>query len=326
MLGLTVGGSGLTEGAYMNLKDVEYEVAFSFHSKDEKLAQELNDLISTRFSTFIYSEQQKVLAGRDGEAAFNEVFGSKARVVVILHREEWGLTPFTRIEQTAIRNRAFNDGYDFTVFVPTDGKGVPSWVPKTQLYVGLDRWGVEGAAAVIEAAVQRQGGEARPETAVHQAARIQRQRQFQQEQRSFRDSPAGIMAARSAWIRLKEELPLKVNELSGQSLPLAARISREQAILVYGLGLWMVVEWRQMFSNTLDSALLSVEFWRGVPPQANAYSSYDGRQRIQTIEFDYQLFKSGSSGYTERRSTKREIESDGMVEHLLKLYLEENES
>src|SRR5947199_9534189 len=91
--------------------------AFSFHSKDEKLAQQLSDLLSDRFTTFIYSEHQKALAGRDGEKAFNEVFGSKARLVVILHREEWGQTPFTRIEETSIRNRAFTEGYDFTVFI-----------------------------------------------------------------------------------------------------------------------------------------------------------------------------------------------------------------
>ena len=63
---------------------------------------------------FIYSEQQKVLAGRDGEQLFNAVFGEKARVVVILFRKEWGQTPFTRIEETAIKNRAFDYGYDFT--------------------------------------------------------------------------------------------------------------------------------------------------------------------------------------------------------------------
>ena len=99
----------------------KYEVAFSFHSKDEALAQQLSDLLSDRVSTFIYSEQQQVLAGRDGEVVFNAVFGSEARVVVVLHREEWGRTPFTRIEQTAIRNRAYNEGYDFTVLFQLTG-------------------------------------------------------------------------------------------------------------------------------------------------------------------------------------------------------------
>jgi len=79
----------------MENETFEFDVAFSFHSKDEPLAQQLNDLLSDRLSTFIYSEQQKVLAGRDGKRSSIQFSTSKARVVVVLHREEWGQTPFT---------------------------------------------------------------------------------------------------------------------------------------------------------------------------------------------------------------------------------------
>ncbi|MER9236229.1 hypothetical protein NKI56_29970 [Mesorhizobium sp. M0622] len=40
--------------------------------------------------TFIYSERQKELAGTDGQTTFSEVYGKKARIVVILYRTEWG--------------------------------------------------------------------------------------------------------------------------------------------------------------------------------------------------------------------------------------------
>ena len=306
--------------------DFEYEVAFSFHSKDEKLAQQLNDLLSDRLATFIYSEQQKVLAGRDGEKAFNEVFESKARVVVILHREEWGQTPFTRIEETAIKNRAFSEGYDFTIFIPTDGKGVPKWVPKTQLYVGLDRWGIDGAAAVIEAAIQRQGGEARPESAANQAARMQRHQQFLKDQNAFRGSPAGISAADDAWAMLREEIPQKVQAMAKGGLSIASRPGREHDIFVYGLGSWMTIAWRRPFANTLDQSALEVEFWNGPPPSANAYSSYDeDRYRSNSFEFDYNLLSPGSSGYVERRGAHRQFEPPAMVEHLLKMYLDSHD-
>jgi hypothetical protein len=315
-------GSANDERTHMAGTDFEFEVAFSFHSKDEKLAQQLNDLLSDRLATFIYSEQQKVLAGRDGEKAFNEVFGSKARVVVILHREDWGQTPFTRIEETAIKNRAFSEGYDFTIFIPTDGKGAPRWVPKTQLYVGLDRWGIDAAAAVIEAAVQRQGGEARPESAADQAMRIQRHQQFLQEQKAYRDSPIGISAADNAWTILKEQVPLKVNAMAAGGLSIAARFGREQEIFVYGLGSWMVIAWRRRFANTLDESGLTVEFWNGPPPSANAYSSYDEkRHRSKSFEFDYHLLSLGSSGYVEKHGAQRQFEPPAMVEHLLKMYL-----
>jgi hypothetical protein len=39
----------------------------------------------------------------------------------VFYRQEWGETPFTRIEQTAIRNRAFHEGHSFTLFVATEG-------------------------------------------------------------------------------------------------------------------------------------------------------------------------------------------------------------
>jgi len=91
----------------------EYEVAFSFLNEDEELAFRINDLIQDRVKTFIYSRQQEKIAGTDGEETFNQVFGSEARIVVVLYRENWGKTPWTRIEETAIRNRAYEKGYDF---------------------------------------------------------------------------------------------------------------------------------------------------------------------------------------------------------------------
>ena len=87
----------------MNGQEFEFDLAFSFHSKDEPLAQQLSDRLSDRMKVFIYSEQQKILAGRDGEETFNSVYGGRARVVAVVYRKEWGETPFTRIEQTAIR-------------------------------------------------------------------------------------------------------------------------------------------------------------------------------------------------------------------------------
>lgn len=137
-----------------------YEVAFSFLAQDEKLAFQLHSALQKTVSSFIYSEQQKRLAGSDGEVTFNKVFGEDARIVVILYRESWGKTPWTRIEETAIKNRAMDEGYDFTLFIPLDkGIALPNWVPKTRLWFGLERFGIEGAIAVIEAKIVDTGGE-----------------------------------------------------------------------------------------------------------------------------------------------------------------------
>ena len=90
----------------------KYDIAFSFVREDEGLATQLNDLVQDRYRTFLYSKAQEQLAGTDGERTFNAVFGEQARTVAVLLRPEWGQTPWTRIEETAIRNRAFSQGYD----------------------------------------------------------------------------------------------------------------------------------------------------------------------------------------------------------------------
>ncbi|MGJ4748719.1 hypothetical protein ACQV5M_20325, partial [Leptospira sp. SA-E8] len=89
------------------MQDYKYNVAFSFLAQDEPVATQLANLLQDRHSVFLYSREQERLAGRDGESAFNEVFSKEARVVVILYRQGWGKSPWTRIEETAIRNRAF---------------------------------------------------------------------------------------------------------------------------------------------------------------------------------------------------------------------------
>ena len=111
----------------------KFDVALSFLAGDEALAAELNDLLQDRLKTFLYSRRQEDLVGTDGEKTFNRVFATEARLVVVLYRENWGQTRWTQIEETAIRGRAFDHGYDFTLFIPLDeGRTVPKWLPKTQ--------------------------------------------------------------------------------------------------------------------------------------------------------------------------------------------------
>jgi hypothetical protein len=49
----------------------------------------------------------------------------------------------------------------------------PKWLPKNRLWIGLDRWGIESAAGVIEARVQEFGGKIKNETIADIAARTE---------------------------------------------------------------------------------------------------------------------------------------------------------
>lgn len=203
-----------TETAY------KYDVAFSFLDRDERLAAEINDLVQDRLSTFLYSERQAEIAGTDGEKTFNEVFGREARVVAVLYREGWGKTRWTQIEETAIRGRAYHETYDFSIFIPLDNPvKVPKWLPPTQLWLNLKRFGVSGAAAVIEERVKRRGGEPRSESLEDRAARFERAMKFADRRKQFRGSDAGVRSANESFAQLEVELRAALDKDNGRNRP-----------------------------------------------------------------------------------------------------------
>src|SRR5438270_2107609 len=102
----------------------KYDAAVSFLQQDEELARDLVDRVRDRISVFIYSEQQKELAGSDSDGVdtFTRVFAVESRVVVVLYREGWGQTRWTRVEETAIKTRWFNEGFSFLLVIALDQK------------------------------------------------------------------------------------------------------------------------------------------------------------------------------------------------------------
>ena len=120
--------------------------------------------------------------------------GSDQRVLsLVLCRQKWGSTPFTRVEETAIRNRAHDHGYNFSLFVPTTKPAfVPKWLPKPRLSYALDRFGPKGLAAVVEALIEEHGGAGRVESISARAARFQRGDAFRTERATFQRSPNGV--------------------------------------------------------------------------------------------------------------------------------------
>ena len=202
----------------MNRPEYKYDVAFSFLSHDEALATELNDMLQDRLRTFLYSKKQGELAGTDGEKTFNAVFGHETRMVVVLYRSERGQTPWTRIEETAIRNRAFEEGYDFLKFIPLDEPPtVPKWLPRTQLWIGLKRWGVTGGASAIEARVEELGGEPHEETVTERAARLNRSLKFKEGRKQFLSSHQAVKAADNEFEALRTELEQLIASVKASS-------------------------------------------------------------------------------------------------------------
>lgn len=303
----------------------EYDVAFSFVAKDEMLAVELNDLLSSRFKTFLYSERQKELAGTDGEESFKAVFGAQSRLVVVLYRHEWGETPWTRIEETAIRDRAHEYGYDFSVFIPLDKPpSCPKWLPKNRLWVDLERWDAIGAAAVIEQRIQDQGGEPHEESVYERAARHARDAQFKKERETSLNSEAGARAFLNSISAIKKQMIEDVDKIkSNESLLHLRVVEKRSEFFILGLDLSLGLLGESMYSNTLDHASLDVTLWQGAPPVPGSMR-FEKPVVYKSRRFVLDYLRSGDYVWVEKSNKQQAYSSQKLAENLLKWLFDEN--
>jgi hypothetical protein len=296
----------------------QYDIAFSFVKEDESLATEINDLMQDRYRTFLYSKAQESLAGTDGEKTFNSVFGQQARSVAILFRKEWGQTPWTRIEETAIRNRAHERGYDFATFIVTErGASLPPWVPKVRIWYDLTRFGLKGAAAVLSSRIQTQGGTAVEETITDRAARLKRAQDFNQQKEEFRCSYEGVGAAPAARKQLFADLKANADVVK----TIGGRVQEVSGgfLMVVGNGVVMLLRYQARYANSLDEACLAVAFYDGVP-RLPGLLVWDDPQMLKNWKFQFALTGPGRSGWVGPGSEEHAPEA--MAEFLLKEFMD----
>lgn len=312
----------------MATKQFNCDVAISFGYKDEPFAHKLYELLNGRLKVFLYSKEQEKLAGTDGEATFNEVFGKQAKLVVILYREAWGKTPFTRFEETAIRNRAYGEGYDFTVFIPmddTERQKVPNWVPKNRLYVGLERWGIEGACGVIEARFSELGGEIHEETIEEIAAKASERLAYENQREKHLSSHEGVIAQRASFDEVREKLLDGVATIQ-KNLPAIGLTEKHDgssggSMVFLSNPIAVSITWRPEYANVMRESRLRATFWKGHPPWPGIMT-FDEPQEGSSIEFAPDLTPDGKPAWRQTRQAGAALLSpSGVADVILKWFL-----
>ena len=300
------------------MDNYKYEIAFSFCKEDESLASQLNDLLQDRYSTFIYYERQKELAGKDGEIEFKKIFRNESRVVIILFRENWGKTPWTRMEEDAIRERAFEKGYNFTLFIPINKDlNMPEWLPRQRLWYGLDRYGLNGAASVIESKIQENDGIIKEESAEEKAKRLQRKISFDSQKRQFLYSSNGFEAV----MKEKTLLFLTIEDIANKST------NKEIGMLftVHKSDDWcncfdkdfsIQIKWNQVYRNSLSESSLKVELTKPMrnPHNPIIYSKH---------EFIFDVNEANTYGWLSK--DKKFYSTESLANFLFKMLLDKIE-
>ncbi len=109
--------------------------------------------------------------------------------MVVLFRTPWGETPWTRVEQAAITDRALKQGWDSLLFVMLDSTSpVPKWLPDTRIRFNMETYGIEQAVGAIKFRVEQMGGEIAKPSPMARAKRVKEERDLRDDrERFFRD-------------------------------------------------------------------------------------------------------------------------------------------
>jgi hypothetical protein len=305
----------------MTEENYEFEVAFSFLAEDEPLATSIADELRERMRVFIYSERQKDLAGKDGVEQFSKVFRERARVCVVLYRDGWGHTKWTRVEETAIKERAFDVGWDFLVVVALNSDKSPAWLPKTKIWLGYERFGLKGAAGVIDARVQEAGALVHEEGARDKAARLARTAQKQIEREKFLQSTEAVDAAHESLAEIMKHLQEEIAAI--KQMPGAPRVvfaaRNNRIFLVQGPQRTFTMAFEQQFANTLRYSSLIIKEFRGL-------YSFDGWNKdftvLRTVTAYFDLDDAGLTAWREDSTPGRYYTAKQLGDKYLKRVLE----
>lgn len=298
----------------------DYDLAFSFLKEDEPLAVSLADTLADRYKSFVYTKKQEELAGADGQEVFSTVFDTCARCAVVLYRNGWGTTPWTRIEQTAIQNRGLRDGWDFMLFIKLDRVAtMPKWLPHSHIWHDFERYGPVGAAGAIGSLIQRSGGTPRVETLDQKAERIRREIEFEQRRKDFKRSEGGVKSARAGVTKVIAALEERAGRLS-----LVFKRSRQPyEVCVLGKIVGSMARWTGHYANSLDDSYLEVSYWQGHPPLFGSIYLLEEPRRIEGERFEFDLTTTGEHVWRATSGRQqRAYSADALADEIIGVFLE----
>lgn len=241
----------------------EYDVAISFLARDEHIARAFADRLGEGLNVFFFPRNQEQLAGTNGLASMREPF-LNARVAVVLFREPWGQTDWTRVEETAITDRCLKCGWQSLVFVQLDEtSAIPDWLPNTHVRFNLKAYGIEEAVGAIKLRVQEQGGKIEPPNAIARAKRVQREAEFLSERARLLGDRGWIEQMVHASVRHAVSAAVDLVREGGKDMQPAIRAgAQDRHCVMTDERVSVAAFWKQDIFNTVaqDAALIVREF------------------------------------------------------------------
>lgn len=307
-------------------REYRYDIAISFLHEDEPIALDLHERLSPNFEVFVYSKKQKDLAGTDGTESFRKAFREDSRLVVVLYRDGWGKTPWTRIEEGAITDRFLKEGWDWLLFVMVDSNSTPPpWLPETRIRLNLPDYGIEQTVGAIKARAQELGSRFHTEDAVQRARRLERQIAARAERKRMLGSTEGVNAARSKASEIYSEIDRLAKEInnSAKDIKLSAGSSHDSTVLTNGR-VSIVVYFHSTYTNTLENSSFVIREMNGkvlLPQEREGYMLFTEPKELSVQKFDPDITSDKGWCWRSQSDPKRYYTSKDIAEYSLKVFL-----
>ncbi|MEH2613730.1 hypothetical protein [Bradyrhizobium sp. AZCC 1693] len=304
--------------------DPSLDVAISFLAKDEPFAAELHARLEQTLKLFFFPRQQEELAGTDGLESMRTPF-LESRVAVILFRQPWGETPWTRVEETAIKDRCLAKGWNSLLFVTLDKTSpLPVWLPNTHIRFSNQDYPIEELVGAIKARVQENGGEISKPNPLIIAKRIRAEAELRDdEKRFFRDYPFINQTAKPQVNALLNEIVRKAREVGDSiSYTIDAQIRDSECVVRYG-GISLHAHWTQHFTNVIEDVDLRLRSLgnRLFLPGERYFNTREPRE-LSRRTFRPQLDFNRNLRWADADTKQQLLKDEDIVEEAIKQFLQ----
>jgi len=294
----------------------KYDIAFAFLEKDEHLVNQINNLLKDKFKTFLNSKKQDYKDDLEREMLLLDVFKKQSRCVIIFYRNKWGTTPYTAVEEKAVRTRISEEGNDNLLVISLDNPPVvPKYLSKTQIWTEIAQAGINGTAAFIEEQVKALGGGLSEELPLNTVTEIKNEPRFEVESSKFLESVSGLEIAVIELKKLFSALEFEKNKITESDKGISLTFKRDEKNCIIHYGEFSIRFYLQTEKSNL---LLDSPLYFEMQKQDITSS---GLNILAVEEYHFELKKVGVYGWIKGVETDSFISSKQLAEDSIKLLL-----
>ena len=306
------------------MPDPKYDLGISFLSRDEPIARDLYDRLSGSLTVFFFPRNQEELSGTDGMESMRLAFRERSRLNVVLYREGWGGTPWTRVEETAIKDRCLNDGFKSLFFIVLDdARHFPLWLPDTHIRFHLTDYDINQAAGAIKLRVQELGGRFTPQDATARAKSIQRKISHEEDKaRLFSDQRWIMETLLPSVASVLADAVQQVNRIATENRWAIRTGADNRKCVITNGPVSVLASWWQEFSNKPGNLLVVEYNGRVLLPGERDVTTLAPPNELRRCSFVPELSGSRELCWVEESNARRHYSHADLADRIVQKFLD----